>query len=30
VTTTAEILELIEPYLAAEHLVLDDLELTGR
>jgi ribosome maturation factor RimP len=29
VTTTAEIWELIEPYLAAEHLVLDDIELTG-
>ncbi|HUF95682.1 MAG TPA: ribosome maturation factor RimP [Acidimicrobiia bacterium] len=28
-TTTAEIWELIEPYLAAEHLVLDDIELTG-
>jgi ribosome maturation factor RimP len=29
VTTTAEIWELIEPYLAAEHLVLDDIELSG-
>ncbi|HEY5889988.1 MAG TPA: ribosome maturation factor RimP [Acidimicrobiia bacterium] len=28
-TTTAEIWELLEPYLAAERLDLDDIELTG-
>ena len=29
-TTTAEIWQLVEPYLAAERLELDDLELSGR